>query len=360
MNDEEQTAAEAVLATPDLADALESEQFRRFLDHFPIAVVVAEMTDPERIVYANAAFESLTGQTAAEVACQPWSILRGDTAEAGGDKTLGQAVVSQSDRVGAFIISPPDGETTLVAAFSNVIQNEAGVAAFRLVALAVVPAHQASELELYQQRIREKDALLREIQHRVKNNLQMITALIRMEARNAAGNSLNVHFERLAGRVEALQLLYAMLADDSLADEVDLGIYLSQIASAVMRSHATEGIRLDLKVDTFPVSVNVAMPAGLVVNEVLTNTLKHGFQGRGGGTITLHSTASGEGCRVLIADDGVGLPDGVEWPRKGSLSAMIVRSLRENAKAGLAVESGPGGTRVTITFTRAAAAPQHA
>jgi two-component sensor histidine kinase len=100
------------------------------------------------------------------------------------------------------------------------------------------------------------------------------------------------------------------------------------------------------------------MPTGLVVNELLTNALKHAFVGRDRGTITLHSLADGNGCRVVIADDGAGLPEGVEWPKRGKLSALIVRSLRENAKADLKVESSPGkGTRVIIVFTRAASAP---
>ncbi len=360
MSDEAKPAVDAVLATPDLATVLESDQFRRFLDHFPIAIAVAEMNGAERIVYANPAFESLTGQTRVEMAGQPWTILRGETADPGSSEALGDAVVARSDRIGVFRLKPTTDEAPTIAAYSNVIQDDAGHEAFRLVALVDISGHDPSEQDLYESRIREKDALLREIQHRVKNNLQMITALIRMEARNAAGSSLDVHFERLAGRVEALHLLYAMLSEDSLADEVDLGIYLSQIASAVMRSHGIEGISLDLTVDTYPVSVNVAMPAGLVVNEVLTNALKHAFKGRDGGTITLHSTASGEGCQVLVADDGVGLPPETEWPRKGSLSAMIVRSLRENAKAGVTVDSAPGGgTRVSITFTRAASAPTH-
>jgi two-component sensor histidine kinase len=126
----------------------------------------------------------------------------------------------------------------------------------------------------------------------------------------------------------------------------------------VMRSHAVEGIRLDLKVDAYPVSVNVAMPTGLVVNELLTNALKHAFIGRDGGTITMHSLSDGSGCRIVVADDGVGLPEGVQWPKSGKLGALIVQSLRQNAKAGLEVESSPGrGMRVTIIFTRAAAAP---
>jgi two-component sensor histidine kinase len=149
------------------------------------------------------------------------------------------------------------------------------------------------------------------------------------------------------------------LSEHKKGDEIDLGVYLSEIASSVLHAHAVEGIRLDLKVDSYPVSVNVAMPTGLVVNELLTNALKHAFVGREGGTITLHSLSDGEGCRVVIADDGIGLPDGVEWPQRGKLSSMIVQSLRENARAQLEVQSGQGqGMRVTIIFTRTSSAPK--
>ena len=96
-----------------------------------------------------------------------------------------------------------------------------------------------------------------------------------------------------------------------------------------------------------------------MVNELLTNALKHAFVGRDGGTISLQSLSDGNGCRVVVADDGVGLPDAVEWPQRGKLSALIVKSLRENAKARLEVESSQGqGMRVTIVFTRSASAPE--
>ena len=127
----------------------------------------------------------------------------------------------------------------------------------------------------------------------------------------------------------------------------------------MLRAHAVEGIRLDLKVDTYPVSVNVAMPTGLVINELLTNALKHAFVGRDGGTIMVHSLSDGAGCRITVADDGVGLPPDSTWPNRGKLSALIVESLRTNAKAKLNVSSEPGkGMRVTIEFSRAAVAPE--
>ena len=93
------------------------------------------------------------------------------------------------------------------------------------------------------------------------------------------------------------------------------------------------------------------------MNELLTNALKHAFADRNGGTITVRCLVDEQGCRVMVGDDGKGLPPGLDWPQPGKLSALIVRSLRENAKAGFAVDSIPGqGVRITITFQRAAAA----
>jgi two-component sensor histidine kinase len=206
--------------------------------------------------------------------------------------------------------------------------------------------------------LRDKDVLLRELQHRVKNNLQMITALIRLEARNVPDDETGERFDRLAGRIQALALLYDLLAGQDADDGIDLGVYLSQVASSVMQAHAPEGIRLNLKVDTWPVSINVAMPTGLVVNELMTNALKHAFVGRDGGTITVSSLVSDTGCRVVIADDGVGLPEGETWPESGKLGAVIAQSLRQNAKAELEVHSAPNeGLRITILFAREAAEP---
>ncbi len=349
---------ETLLATPDLAVALESEQFRHFLDQVPIAIVVSEMKDAERIVYANPEFEKLSGQTAAEVVNATWDVLRGHADLDSGRIRLGAAIVDASDFVGTFQVERGGVATSVVDAYSNVIEDDAGTPCYRLAALVDVGAHERAQREEFEQKIREKDTLLKEIQHRVKNNLQMITALIRIEARNAQGRIDTAPFDRLAGRIEAIQLIYKLLSDHDEGNEVDLGVYLSEIASSVMRSYAVEGIRLDLKVDAYPVSVNVAMPTGLVVNELLTNALKHAFTGRDGGTITLHSLSEPSGCRIIVADNGRGLPDGVEWPQRGKLSALIVQSLQQNAEARLQIESSEGqGMRVTIFFTRSNAAP---
>jgi PAS domain S-box-containing protein len=350
-------AVEQLLDTPDLATALESEQFKKFLDQVPIAIAVSDLKAKERVVYANPEFERLSGLTAAGFTRQNWSALSGVGLHQQKDRPLAEAVTEEADFVGTFRLERDEDKQALVDVYSNLIQDDNGKICFRLVALVDVSAHgETGDTRSVDERVREKDTLLRELQHRVKNNLQMITALIRLETRNATEPDQK-RFERLAGRVNALAILYQTLSADEQKDEVDLGVYLSQIASAVMTSHAVEGIRLDMKVDTYPVSINVAMPTGLVVNELLTNALKHAFHGREGGTITLHSIVNGDGCRVVVADDGIGLPEGESWPKHGKLGALIAHSLRENAKAEFDVSSSPtDGTRVSIIFKRSAAA----
>lgn len=344
---------EQLLGTANLADAMESDRFKQFLDHIPIAIAVAELKPDEHIVYANIEFERLTGRCASDLFGKDWSIFPPSTVAINDELRLSDAITSAEDYIGTFTLARDD-EPVVVDAWSNVIQDDNGEPVFRLLALAEIAPRADTDQSDLQAVIQEQDTLLRELQHRVTNNLQMITALIRLESRTIPDGSTTERFDRLAGRIESLSLLYRSLSETADRTTIDLGIYLSEIASAVMRAHAVEGIHLDLQVDTWPVSVNVAMPAGLVVNELLINALKHAFSGRKGGTISLHSLVEDDGCRVVVADDGVGLAADTQWPKPGKLSAMIVQSLRQNAKAKLEVKSAPGeGMRVTIFFARA-------
>jgi two-component sensor histidine kinase len=101
------------------------------------------------------------------------------------------------------------------------------------------------------------------------------------------------------------------------------------------------------------------MPLGLLVNECMTNSFKHAFNGRPQGVITLECLRNGsDRCRVAVADDGTGLAEGTAWPIPGKISTLFVQTLRENARAELSMQSTPGsGTRVTIDLDRKTAKP---
>ena len=333
----------------DLANAIDTEEFRIFLDHIPIAIVISKLLrNEDRIVYANKAYVGLTGQTCEEVRGKRWTALDCFTLEDEPTIRFSEALLKNEDFVGTFKRELP---STLVEAFSGTIDSDDAGKKYHIVALIDVSEREKTQREQFAQRLRDKDMLLKELQHRVKNNLQLITALIRLEARNQRSGD-QVNLDRLRGRIESLQLLYKDLSADGFGKVVDLGHYISQIASAVMHTYAVEGIRLDLKVDYAPASINIAMPIGLLVNELLTNAFKYAFAGKPGGIITVRCLLDDDGrCHVVVADDGIGFADGATWPAEGKLGALILQSLKENVKTKIEVESAPfNGTRVTISF----------
>jgi two-component sensor histidine kinase len=338
---------EALLSSPEVEAALETRHFRRFLDHLPIAIAISKLLGSEqRIVYANQAFEAIVDYPLAKITGRRWDILDSFRHLERSDHLLCQAVLDGEDCLGVFRREGSD-TLSLIEATAVRIETDEGLEDFRLVALIDV-SESYSQREELERSVRERDLLLRELQHRVKNNLQLVAALIRLEARNARdGKPVNI--QNIAGRVEALSILYRALSEASSEQELDLGNYLGRIASAAVRSHGTEGVRLETKVDCCPTSINLAMPAGLVVNEVITNALKHAFVGRDTGTIELQCLQGAEGYEISVADDGIGLPPGVVFPPPDKISGLIAQSLYENAGAELSVESRPSeGTRISF------------
>lgn len=348
-------AIEDLAATPDLAQALASDRFKQFLDHVPIAIVVGQIDSggAERIVYVNHEAELVLDTQASNLAGAAWSALNGKTKSAEG-RSIGDELSAEESPSGVFeIASDGEGPNRLIEIQSATVADEKADGRFRLVALIDVTERDAPQREAFEALLRDKDVLLREVQHRVTNNLQIITALIRMEARRAGAQIGTGPFERLAGRIEALGLLYRQLAaQDRGSEEVDLGSYLSQIAAGALKGQGGEGVRLDLQVDACVTKLEVAMPVGLLVNELLTNSLKYAFQGRDEGVLTVKCLKEGDDhCVVTVADDGVGMAEGASWPQPGKLGALMVRSLQDST-GGKVEMSAPerGGVSTTIRF----------
>jgi PAS domain S-box-containing protein len=344
---------EDLITSPVLVRALESDECCLVLDHVPIAIAVArQVGNAQRICFANNAFQALTGLSGSDIEGQNWTILDAFVHEDEASMPLSRAVTHGEDFLGTFAMPQNGNGPLLVQAYSNTIENEDGTENYRIAALVDVTHQERAAREAYEQQIRDRDMLLKELQHRVKNNLQLITALIRLEARNAQRGDA-VDFDRLAGRIESLALLYQALSTDGAGPEVDLAPYLTEITSAATRTYSGIPVRLELKVSYAPVSVNVAMPVGLLVNELLTNAFKYAFPRGEDGTLTVEcARADDESYRVVVSDDGCGFPLGVNWPARGKLGALILQTLRENTREmQFHLDSEPGqGTRVTIEF----------
>lgn len=348
-----------ILGSSSLARAIENDKYKHLLDNVPVAVAVSRGFGPDQlIVYVNGAFESLIGQSADRVEGRPWICLDRFRSEDDASLTLGRAIPDGSDFLGVFRPAPGEDRLVIVQAYASMIEDDEGAESFRIAALVDVAGRERAQLEQYETRIRDRDTMMRELQHRVKNNLQLITALIRLEARSATEGESRA-LARLAGRIDALSVLYRTLsAETVVGDRIDLGQYLTDIAQAVMAASSVAGCACETETVQCELSVNIAMPVGLLVNEMLTNALKYAFVGRDSGRLKVTCRCENERVKVVISDDGVGIGEGVIWPAPRKLSALVLQTLRENAgNVEFEVASlREHGTVFTLAFDQRAAA----
>lgn len=340
-------SAEELVASPEMARAVESDEFRPILDQFPIALALARRDgEVHRIWYANAAFSELLGAEVEAVLGKDWSLLEEFRHETETSRTLSDAVTSAEDFLGCYIAARTN---KAVEAYAGLIESEDRGQSYSIVALVDVTDRDRSEWEKLNQSIADKDMLLRELQHRVRNNLQMVVALIRLEARQHSRGD-KVDFDRLARRIDALSILYASLSERPEDTHIDLAIYIGKIANAVMEGHGPEGVRMELKLESCAVPMRSAMSVGLVVNELITNAFKYAF-GKEGGAVTIRCERKDSLCVVSVEDNGIGLPEGVNWPVPGKIGDLMVRSFRENTRGEFRAVSAVGkGVMATISF----------
>lgn len=192
----------------------------------------------------------------------------------------------------------------------------------------------------------EKTALLNEIHHRVKNNLQVITSLLRLEAARVdpSGSNTKGVLTDMQGRVRSMALLHESLYRTGVFASVDLGAYLGQLAQQAFRALTVDNsqVRLELDLGVVHLQLDQALPCGLLVNELLSNATKHGFPVGRSGVVRLELLAlGGSRCRVSVSDNGIGLPHDFEQRKEKSLGLLLVSDLCAQLGGVLVVGPGP-------------------
>jgi two-component sensor histidine kinase len=204
----------------------------------------------------------------------------------------------------------------------------------------------------------EKEVLLREIHHRVKNNMQIISSLLRMEARTHPGGLEEV-FRDCQGRVHSMALVHERLYRSTDLARIDFAAYLADLLRGLGRAYQLPGITLRAHAADMWLSIDQAVPCGLLVNELVTNSLKHAFPpGARGQVEVMMSTVDAAMVELLVSDTGSGLPSDLDPNTHDSLGIRLIRTLAESQLDGtLAVTSSAHGTRVCIRFPVGGAVP---
>ena len=229
------------------------------------------------------------------------------------------------------------------------------------IGLQIAGAIASAQLYLERQRaeervrasLREKEVLLKEVHHRVKNNLQVISSLLNLQSRSLRDPGAVEVFRESQNRVRSLALVHERLYRSADLARVDFGEYLRNLVSSLFASYSPlvrGGVGYEIDAGETFLGVDLAIPCGLVVNELVSNALKHAFPGGRQGKILISFQRSDGGPYMLrVKDDGVGLPPGLDLANTETLGFQLVHTLTEQL-AGTLEWKGEGGTEFTLTF----------
>ncbi|HEX8569138.1 MAG TPA: histidine kinase dimerization/phosphoacceptor domain -containing protein [Caulobacteraceae bacterium] len=197
--------------------------------------------------------------------------------------------------------------------------------------------------------VAEKDVLLREIHHRVKNNLQITSSLMQLQARSFADPDVRSAFEQTQQRLRSIGLVHDVLYNEDRSARVDLATYLDQLAGelATANGAAARGVSVSVEAEAVPLSPSQVTPLGLCVAEVLTNAFKHAFPEGRGGAIRVTARRAGAELEVVVRDDGRGFDGSPQRPGSLGLKLIEVLSRQLHGRSAFASE---GGTVFTLVF----------
>ena len=201
----------------------------------------------------------------------------------------------------------------------------------------------------------QRGLLIREIHHRVRNNLQIACSLVRLSAQRAPADARPM-FDDILGRLSAFAHLHSRIYASAAVDRIDAAAYLGDIVADVDRSlgAAEHRVRIELQVEAFPLDVDKAVPVGLIATELVTNALRYAFPDGSGGEIRIALTRSDHALELTVADSGIGLPEAE--PPATSTGLRLVQALVQQLKGTVAIVGRPGMT-CRVAFPLGAKSP---
>lgn len=212
----------------------------------------------------------------------------------------------------------------------------------------------ASQLEQLKASLAEKDTLLKEIHHRVKNNLQIISSLISLQSNKISDPMQRRLFQDTRDRVKSMALVHEKLYQSKDLGRVELAEYARQLLNDLFQANgaAASKIRLRLELEPVLLPVDIAIPCGLILNELTTNALKHAFDDRPSGEIAVQLRAvSPDTVHMTFADDGRGFAPELDWRTAGTLGLQLVRMLTDQLQGTIEMANGRG-TTFRLSFSR--------
>ncbi len=354
-------------------DALQNSErnyallFNKMLNGFALMDVICDDAGSPsdlRYIEVNPAFERQTGLPASEVLGRTfgelgaleaadaetteWIRTIGGVAITGKPIRYEKAGESPNRCIEGFAFSPRFGQVAIM--FQDVSDRkkvERELDRYRAM-LEEMVAGRTSELEAS---LREKELLLREIHHRVKNNLQVIASLLSLQEEAVTDPAAAGALAESRNRIATIGLVHERLYDSDDLSRIDLPDYVRKLFLGLVQSYGIDSnrIRLEIAVEAGSMDISVAIPWALILNELLVNAIKHAWPGGGSGIIEVGMTREQGRWLLRVADDGRGFPESFDIRQVPSLGLRIVRLLAEQA-GGSVRAANRGGAEISVDF----------
>lgn len=329
----------------------------------PMVVTNPELED-NPIVFCNEAFQRLCGYERNEIIGRNCRFLQGPETDKGSVLRIRAAIESGRDVELDILNYRKDGSTFWNALYLSPVRNASGDIKFFFASQLDVTARIEAQLLIARQKeeierevqartaalrtaLDTKTLLLHEVDHRVKNNLTLIGSLLRLQVRRITDPVISSQLNTMLERLDALSAVHRQLYESSDLAVFDVGALAESLAMEIVGASGREDIAIARDVSSVRVSSSLAAPLGLILNEVITNAVKHGFANGRSGTLKVHAKSDGSSGMIAITDDGAGF--GTE-PPSGGLGSVLIERLIRQIGGRASFESAQPGSRVTLVF----------
>jgi PAS domain S-box-containing protein len=324
------------------------EQFRVLAEMSPVAIFLFQ---GETCVYVNPSAERLTGYTEEEFQhMRCWEWIHDDFREAVAERLKSRQQGLQLPSECELRYVAKNGEDRW-ALFSDGCIEYKGMKA-GIATISDITGRKRAEDQV-RASLREKEILLHEIHHRVKNNLQIVSTLLDLQSGYIGDEQARRFFKDSQDRINSMALIHESLYQSKDFAGIDFAHYINGLSDHLFKSYVFDPERISLKIDVDEVCLGVdkAIPCGLIINELFSNALKHAFPGERSGEIRVRCHTEEGGRLVLsVADNGIGMPSGYDIRNAASLGLQLVSMLAKQLRGEAVIEDTHGGTAVTISF----------
>lgn len=249
-------------------------------------------------------------------------------------------------------IITPDGKIKWIHTRTTLLKDEDGTPV-RLEGTVQDITLQKEREEEMKKAIQEKEVLLMEVHHRVKNNLALVSSILQLQAYQTDNDELHQQLANSESRIQSIAIIHELLYQSDSFSQINLKDDITRLIEHVSESFRSNiDISYQLNLEPVIVNVNQAIPFALIVNEVLTNIYKHAFQGKEEGVVEVTLKASHDHIQITVADNGQGLPEDFKLSEQTSLGFKLIHTLSSQLEGNVSYESGKTGAIFSLSFKK--------